>query len=490
MMNQSTKNLTSKEAHVLSRHKPTRKGFCSKNHSRRHTPLLQKKSCIGVFCSLIVALLAAGCGNSGSSGDASDSSTTASTAVSTSIAEIEALPQIVTTMDIWGDVASKATCGLAEVSTIIPSGSDPHRYSPSARDIIALEDAALVVENGYGLEERLLDALSSAPNKLVIADLLEEMDSEHEGDEHEDHDEDELENHDEHEDHDEDEHEDENHEHDEDEHDDHDDHGEDDHDEHDEDEHDEHDEDEHEDHEHEDENHDEHEDHDEDELEDHEHEDENHEHDEDEHEDHEHEDENHDEHENELEDRDEHDDHDHDHAGGDPHIWFDFNFARSFVNTMKTRLAPAVADAEELAACADSYIAELQETEDAVAAALASVPQDRRLLVTQHDTLQRLADIHGYEIVGNVIPSTSTLAEADLRNLLQLEDRVKATGALAIFADATGVSEDIETFADRIDLPMVVLYTESLGTPDSGADTYTGMMLTNANRIAEALASP
>ena len=445
MMNQATKNLTSKQAHVCSRHKPTRKGFCSKNHSRRHTPLLQKKSCIGVFCSLIVALLAAGCGNSGSSGDASDSSTTASTAVSTSIAEIEALPQIVTTMDIWGDVASKATCGLAEVSTIIPSGSDPHRYSPSARDIIALEDAALVVENGYGLEERLLDALSSAPNKLVIADLLEEMDSEHEGDEHEG-------DHDEHEDHDEDELED----------------------------HDEH----------EDENHDEHEDHDEDELEDHEHEDENHEHDEDEHEDHEHEDEDHDEHENELEDHDEHDDHDHDHAGGDPHIWFDFNFARSFVNTMKTRLAPAVADAEELAACADSYIAELQETEDAVAAALASVPQDRRLLVTQHDTLQRLADLHGYEIVGNVIPSTSTLAEADLRNLVQLEDRVKATGALAIFADATGVSEDIETFADRIDLPMVVLYTESLGTPDSGADTYTGMMLTNANRIAEALASP
>lgn len=435
-MNQTTQNLTSKQAHVCSRHKPTRKGFCSKNHSRRHAPLLHKKSCIGVFCSLIVALLAAGCGNSGSSGDAADSSTTGSTAVSTSIAEIEALPQIVTTMDIWGDVAEKATCGLAEVSTIIPSGSDPHRYSPSARDIIALENAALVVENGFGLEERLLDALSSAPNKLVIADLLEEADSEHEDDEeHDEHDaddhEDELEDHDEHEDH--------------------------------------------------DENHDEHEDEDRDHGE---------------HEDHDTDD--HDEHEDELEDHDEHQDeddhedhdHDHDHAGGDPHIWFDFNFARSFVDTLETRLAPAVADAEELAACADGYIAELQETEDAVAAALASVPQDRRLLVTQHDTLQRLADPHGYEIIGNVIPSTSTLAEADLRHLIELEDQVKATGALAIFADASGVNSDIETFANRIDLPLVVLFTEALGAPDSGADTYIDMMLTNANRIAEALASP
>ena len=443
MMNQATQNLTSKQAHVCSRHKPTRKGFCGKNHSRRHTPLLHKKSCICVFCSLIVALLAAGCGNSGSSGDAAENSAADSTTVASSTAEIEALPQIVTTMDIWGDVAEQATCGQAEVSTIIPSGSDPHRYSPSARDIIALESAALVVENGLGLEELLADALSSAPNKLVIADLLEEADSEHEDEDHdedEDHEhEDELEDHDDHDDH-EDHDEDEDHEH-EDELEDHDDH--------------------------EDEDHDEHEDHDEDELEDH--------------------DEDHDEH----EDHDEEDhEHDHDHAGGDPHIWFDFNFARTFVNTMETRLAPAVADADELAACADSYIDELQETEDAVAAALASVPQDRRLLVTQHDTLQRLADRHGYEIIGNVIPSTSTLAEADLRHLIELEDQVRDTGALAIFADASGVNSDIETFADRIDLPLVVLYTEALGAPDSGADTYIGMMLTNANRIAEALASP
>ena len=469
-MNQTTQNLTSKQAHVCSRHKPTRKGFCGKSHPRRHAPLLHKKSCIGVFCSLVVALLAAGCGNSGSSDNAAESSATDSTSVASSTAEIAALPQIVTTMDIWGDVAEKATCGQAEVSTIIPSGSDPHRYSPSARDIIALQDAALVVENGYGLEEGLLDALSSAPNKLVIADLIEE-DSEHEGEDHdehdehegEDHDEDELEDHDE----------------DHDEHEDHDDHEDEDHDDHDH-------EDELEDHdEHEDEDHDEH-DH-EDELEDHdEHEDEDHE---------DHEDEDHGEHEDELEDHADHEDegndeHDHDHAGGDPHIWFDFDFARTFVNTMETRLAPSVADAEELAACADNYIDELRETEDAVAEALASVPQDRRLLVTQHDTLQRLADRHGYEIIGNVIPSTSTLAEADLRHLIELEDQVKATGALAIFADASGANSDIETFADRIDLPLVVLYSESLGTPDSGADTYTGMMLTNANRIAEALASP
>ena len=34
---------------------------------------------------------------------------------------------------------------------------------------------------------------------------------------------------------------------------------------------------------------------------------------------------------------------------------------------------------------------------------------------------------------------------------------------------------------------MVELYTESLGEPGSGADTYVGMLRTDAQRIAEAL---
>lgn len=433
MIDQTTKNLTSKQAHVCSRHKPTRKGFCGKNHSRRHAPLLHKKGCICVFCSLIVALLAAGCGNSGSSNNAADSSATDSTAVTSSTAEIEALPQIVTTTDIWADVAEKATCGQAEVSSIIPSGSDPHHYSPSARDIIALENATLVVENGFGLEESLLDALSSVPYKLAVADLFEAEDSGHEG---------EMDHHD-----------DEDH-HDEDDHEDHEDH-----------------EDELENHDDEEEDHNDHNDH-EDELENHDHDDEDH----------------HDDHEDELEDHEDHSDHDH--GGEDPHVWFDFNFARSLVSTLETRLAPSVADAEELAACAEDYIAQLHETEDIVAATLASVPESRRLLVTQHSTLQRLADRHGYEIIGSIIPSTSTLAEADVRHLIELGDQIRDTGATAIFADASGVNSDIETFADRIDLPLVVLYTESLGSPDTGADTYIGLMLTNANRIADALAAP
>ena len=355
---------------------------------------------------LLVGLLATSCGTSETSSPPA-----------TSIATPE-LPLVVTTTDIWADVVEKATCGQVEVENIIPSGSDPHNYSPSVRDIIALENAELVVENGLGLEELLSDTLASASNKLVVADLINSED---------DHDDD-L-------------------------------HGEDDHDE------DLHDEDDHDDDLHGDDDHDE-----------------------DDHhpegtalpaEGHDHEDGSEDHHEDDL----------HDHSGDDPHIWFDFNIVRSLVSNLETHLAEVATNTDELEDCADDYIAQLHETEDIVAATLASVPEDRRLLVTQHDTLQRLAESHGYQIIGSVIPSTSTLAEADLRHLIELEEQVNSTGAAAIFVDASGVNSDIETFANRIGLPLVVLYTESLGAPDTGADTYTGMMLTNADRIADALAS-
>jgi zinc/manganese transport system substrate-binding protein len=47
----------------------------------------------------------------------------------------------------------------------------------------------------------------------------------------------------------------------------------------------------------------------------------------------------------------------------------------------------------------------------------------------------------------------------------------------------------VDALADEVgDVAVVDLYSESLGEPGSGADTYAGMVRTNAERIAEALA--
>lgn len=70
--------------------------------------------------------------------------------------------RIVTTTTILGDVVRNITGDLADVTTLVPVGVDPHEYQASAQQIAELRQADLVVANGLGLEEGLTDVLVAA----------------------------------------------------------------------------------------------------------------------------------------------------------------------------------------------------------------------------------------------------------------------------------------------------------------------------------------
>lgn len=71
-------------------------------------------------------------------------------------------PTVVVTTTVLGAVVQDLVGETAEVRVLIPNGADPHDFQPSAKDVGALEDADLVVENGLDLEEGLGDALGRA----------------------------------------------------------------------------------------------------------------------------------------------------------------------------------------------------------------------------------------------------------------------------------------------------------------------------------------
>lgn len=182
-----------------------------------------------------------------------------------------------------------------------------------------------------------------------------------------------------------------------------------------------------------------------------------------------------------------HEDEAHEDGSLDPHFWFDMNRMADAATIIGTDLAaiggPAYAE------CGEQVADEIRAAETEVAQVLESVPADTRILVTDHDALGYLADAYGYEIAGVVIPGGSTLAEPSSAELRELVDVIKAEGVPAIFANTA----DPTTLADAVaaeagsNVAVVVLYVGSLGEPGSGADTYIGMMLTNARLIADAL---
>ncbi|MYH88339.1 MAG: zinc ABC transporter substrate-binding protein [Acidimicrobiaceae bacterium] len=228
--------------------------------------------------------------------------------------------------------------------------------------------------------------------------------------------------------------------------------------------------------------HDDHDDHDEEGHEDH---------DEEGHEDHDEEGhEDHDDHDDEGdEDHDGHDHHGHDHGSEDPHVWFDPTRVSAVLDELAQHLIDdAGVDRDAIAACLSDYQAELEALDHELEDLIEQLPAGKRKLVTNHDALGYFADRYGFEIIGTVLPSISTLAETNPAQLEELAHIIEHEGVNAIFGETVHSSDDAEALAARIgDVKVVTLYTGSLGPPGSGAEDYVGFMRTNARLIVDAL---
>ena len=188
------------------------------------------------------------------------------------------------------------------------------------------------------------------------------------------------------------------------------------------------------------------------------------------------------------EDHDDQDDDDHDHGAFDPHVWWDPTRMAAAVPLIADALADVGIDRAALDECADRYIDELTTLDADVAAIVAPLPAGERVLVTNHDSLSYFADRYEFEVVGSVIPSSSSLAATSPAELDTLAAEIVATGAPTIFADTQSSTDDADALASRIgDVAVISLLTGTLDEPGSGAGTYVGWLRQNVQTIVDAL---
>lgn len=176
----------------------------------------------------------------------------------------------------------------------------------------------------------------------------------------------------------------------------------------------------------------------------------------------------------------------------DPHVWFDVSMWIKAVERVRDAMAevdPGRADV--YAANAARFIAELEALDDEVEALFASIPPDRRVLVTAHDAFGYLGHRYGIEVVALQGISTETeFGLADVRNLVDLlverqisavfvETSVSARGIQAVIEGARARGHSVEIGGE--------LFSDSLGAGGTPEGTYIGMIRHNAATIAEAL---
>jgi zinc/manganese transport system substrate-binding protein len=174
----------------------------------------------------------------------------------------------------------------------------------------------------------------------------------------------------------------------------------------------------------------------------------------------------------------------------DPHAWHDVANAIHMVGAIRDALAAAdPVNAELYEANAAAYVAELEALDAAIREQVATLPADRRKLVTSHDTFGYFADAYGFEILGTALGSLSTEAgDPSARDIAALIGQIEEAGVPAIFAENVANPDLMESLAAEAGVELAPpLYTDALGPEGSPGETYIGMMQSNVTTIVEAL---
>jgi ABC-type Zn uptake system ZnuABC Zn-binding protein ZnuA len=173
----------------------------------------------------------------------------------------------------------------------------------------------------------------------------------------------------------------------------------------------------------------------------------------------------------------------------DPHWWQDAHNGERAVEAIRAELTKA--DPQGRAAFARNAaltIRTLDRLDRQISACIERVPPAKRKIVTTHDALGYFARRYGVEVVGAVIPSLSTQAQASAGDVQRLVEQIRREGVEAVFPESS-VNPDIERAIAREAGARIgdSLYADSLGPKGSPGETYAGALASDAAALVRGM---
>jgi manganese/iron transport system substrate-binding protein len=83
-------------------------------------------------------------------------------------------PKVVATSSVLCDITEKIAQDTVDLTCLIPAGTDPHVYAPKPSDRKAIEQANLILYNGYGFEADFIKLIQSTKNsapKVAVGEI-------------------------------------------------------------------------------------------------------------------------------------------------------------------------------------------------------------------------------------------------------------------------------------------------------------------------------
>ncbi|MFT5102509.1 MAG: manganese/zinc/iron transport system substrate-binding protein [Candidatus Latescibacterota bacterium] len=176
----------------------------------------------------------------------------------------------------------------------------------------------------------------------------------------------------------------------------------------------------------------------------------------------------------------------------DPHVWFDIDYFKQFAEKTATVLAEEdPTNATFFQKNKMAYLAQLERLETEVKTTIASLPKEKRILVTAHDAFNYFGKAYDFEVVG--LQGLSTATEAGVQDVQRLSDFIIEKKVKAIFVESSVPRRTIEALQAAVlskGAEVIIggsLYSDALGNAGSVEGTYTGMFRYNVNTIVNSL---
>ncbi|HIE53679.1 MAG TPA: manganese transporter, partial [Chromatiaceae bacterium] len=176
----------------------------------------------------------------------------------------------------------------------------------------------------------------------------------------------------------------------------------------------------------------------------------------------------------------------------DPHVWMDPRLWAHVVANVRDALIATSPESEAVfRANAEAHLAEVNRLADYVGKIAATVPEERRILVTAHDAFKYFGAGYGFEVLG--IQGISTESEAGLNRIGTLVDVLVERQIGAVFVESSVSDRNIRALIEGAAArghEVVIggeLFSDAMGFPGTYEGTYLGMIDHNATTIANAL---
>ncbi|RWF14635.1 MAG: metal ABC transporter substrate-binding protein [Mesorhizobium sp.] len=165
----------------------------------------------------------------------------------------------------------------------------------------------------------------------------------------------------------------------------------------------------------------------------------------------------------------------------DPHAFQSIANAKIYVKNIAD-----AAGCDSYNANAAAYTAKLDAVEGQVKAAIQSIPEEKRVVITSHDAFGYFEKAYGLTFLAP--EGVSTESEPSAADVAKLVSQVKQDKAAAVFIENITNARLIEQIASETGIKVGgTLYSDALSQPDGPASTYVDLMHNNIAQIKGAI---